>query len=200
MVPVDLFFLAVPFATAGGFGDDALRAAREAERPSPVRIFVDPSGRAIPQYQEGTLFRVTAVTPDIDEAITREGFLSGYARGVTKGQLSRLPLDAPLEERIIEYVIPEGGGKFPRNTNFVGLRADPGEAIRIAIGSGEDILNRGGYLRLDEILVYPDEVIDPVSIFKARGLRPKYPPLEGEFIFEGSIPPERIVNTMRFRP
>jgi hypothetical protein len=180
---------------------DASRAIRRADDVGPYKIYVDPKGRAVPQYEQGTLFRATAVTPEIDEAITREGFLSGYARGVTEGHLSRLPLDAPLEDRIVEYVVPEGGGKFPRNTNFVGLRAEPFEAIRIAMGSGEDILARpGSYLRLDEIRVYPGEVVDPVPIFRARGLKPKYPPLQGEFLFEGSIPPERIINTIRFRP
>jgi RHS repeat-associated protein len=181
--------------------DEVGDAAKGMKQSSPVRIFVDPNGRAIPQLEEGTLFRVTAVTPDIDEAITRQGFLTGQARGVTEGQLSRLASDAPLEDRIIEYVVPEGGGRFPRNTNFIGLRADPGEAIRIAQGSGRDILARpGAYLRLDEIRVYPWEVIDPVPIFKSRGLRPKHPPLQGELIFEGSISPNRIVNTIRFRP
>ncbi len=201
MLPVDAAAVVVPFATGAGAADDALRAARGAERSSPVRIFVDSKGRAVPQYEEGTLFRVTAVTPDIDEAITRDGFRTPYARGVTEGQLSTLPPDAPLEDRIIEYVVPEGGGKFPRNANVIGLRADPGEAIRIAEGSGAKTLAQpDAYFRLDEIRVFSGEVVDAAAIFRKRGLRPKHPPLEGEFIFDGSIPGERIINTIRFRP
>jgi hypothetical protein len=168
----------------------------------PIRYYAHPDYGLIPQYEEGTLFRaVTIADPNVDASITRMGHLSAQARGVTREPISKLPPDAPFNERVVEYVVPEGGGKFPRNTNLVGLREDPGEAIRIAQGSGaDDLLIPGSYIRLDEIRVYPDEVGDADAIFKAMGLKPKHPPLKGEFIHDGSIPPERIVNTIRLEP
>src|SRR5207253_2139363 len=77
-------------------GSDAVTSGKQI-------IYVDSRGVAIPA-QEGSVFRGTAVTPEIDASISQSGHLSGQARGVTQNSGAALPNDAPLMARIPQYV------------------------------------------------------------------------------------------------
>jgi hypothetical protein len=210
-LPFDVVAAALPGLPAPGAArladeaSDAARAARGAEDLSPVRIIVDEHGVAIPQYEAGSYWRAAMVTEEIDANITLKGWQSGYARGAKPEKVAdqtKLLPNAPLEERTIEFVGVEGAAGFPRDANVVGIHKDPFRAIEVALGTGNQSVGKPGwYMRLDELRILPGECVDDEALFARRGLSPKFPiPIKGEFTFDGSIPPGRVINTIRWQP
>ncbi len=173
-------------------------------RPEPVRIIVDEYGRAIPQYQNGSYWRANVVKKDIDEAISRDGFLSGYTRykrdGVKPEEAARskLPPNGPINDRVIEYAGVKGSGSFPRDANVVGVHNNPFRSFNVALGTGKETLREpGSYIRLDELWFVPGQLVDTEALFLQQGLESRYP-VNDEFGFDGSIPKYHIINTIRW--
>ncbi len=167
--------------------------------PQVERVFyVDPAGVAVPA-RPGSVFRGTAVTPSVDEAITREGFRTGMARGVVQGEGAALPRTASLEDRLVQYV---EGSPFPRDADFVGFKRVPHDALRTAAGTGRAVLrDPSAYMRLDEVDTAGLRTIDVEAMYRGLGRAPR-PPLDvsGEVVVEGSVPPIHIRKTNRWRP
>jgi RHS repeat-associated protein len=174
------------------YGEHGLQMNAEAPR----RVFyVDQKGVAIPA-QPGSVFRGTAVSPAIDEAISQSGFQSGRARGVPG---SALPPDAPLIDRVTQYV---EGSPFPRDTDFVGFKRYPHDALNTAVRTGRaQLRDPSAFVRLDEVDVSGLRTIDIEKVYSDLGRRPR-PPIDviGELVVEGNVPPSRIRRTYKVRP
>ena len=155
-------------------------------------IYVDPKGIAI-EAQEGSYFRGTAVTPEIDASMSSRGILSGRKRGVEGNAFQD---DAPMMARVLQYV---EGKPFPRDSNFVGLKRIPHDALDTAVKTGADTLSKpGAYARLDEINVRGLDVVDIDAFYNKLDISPR-PPLSvtGEIAVEGQIPASNIIRTHR---
>jgi RHS repeat-associated protein len=192
--------------TGGRYGEGRWRDPQTGYftgRPTPVQIVVDENGVAIPQYESGSYWRAAMVTEEIDATIGRRGWESGFERGViprSEADRTKLPPDAPFEERVIEYVGVEGARGFPRDSTIVGVHSDPFQSIEVALGTGAVRLEQPGwYMRLDELHLSPEGLLDVTDLFRRRGLRSKFS-TEFEYAHDKGIPWNRVLNTVRWKP
>jgi hypothetical protein len=160
-------------------------------------FFVDPKGTVI-EANRGSVFRANSVTPEIDASISNRGFLTGKTRGVSQERGSALPDDAPLTDRVVQFV---EGRPFPRDSNFVGFREIPHDALAIARRTGRNILRQpDASLRLDEVNLDGLRSIDAEAVFKQLGRPPRSPiDVVGEILVEGDVPASRIVRTIKLK-
>ena len=158
-------------------------------------IYVDSHSLAI-QGNKHSVYRANAVTPDIDESISKHGFLTGKARGVIQSEDGALPNNAPMQNRIIQYV---EGRPFPRDADFVGFKKVPHDALNTAIRTGRQTMKQdGASLRLDEVNINNLDPIDVEKIYRDLGRAPREPlDVVGEFVVEGSVPASNIVKTKK---
>ena len=159
-------------------------------------IYVDQKGLAI-EAQKGSVFRANAVTPEIDQSITENGFLSGKARGVVQTKGAALPSTSPIDDRVVQYV---EGSPFPRDADFVGFKQVPHDALNTAIRTGRQTLkDPNAFVRLDEVNVSDMNPIDVQELYSETLGRAPRAPLDvvGESVVEGSVPASKIVKTTR---
>jgi filamentous hemagglutinin len=159
-------------------------------------IFVDQKGLAI-EAQKGSVFRANAVTPEVDQSITKNGFLSGKERGVVQTKAAALPSTSPIDDRVVQYV---EGSPFPRDADFVGFKQVPHDALNTAIRTGRQTLkDPNALIRLDEVNVSDMKPIDVQELYsETLGRAPRAPlDIVGESVVEGSVPASKIVNTTR---
>ncbi|WCE32070.1 hemagglutinin repeat-containing protein [Vibrio sp. SCSIO 43137] len=159
-------------------------------------IYVDSHGLAI-EAQEGSVFRANAVTPEIDKSISENGFSTGKSRGVTQEVGAALPESSPLEDRVVQYV---EGSPFPRDTDFVGVKEIPHDALNTAIRTGRQTLKEdNAVIRIDELNINDMNPINVDKIYSETLNRQPRSPIDvaGESVVEGDIPADKIVNTTR---
>lgn len=159
-------------------------------------IYVDQNGLAI-EAQKGSVFRANVVTPEIDSSISGNGFLTGKSRGVVQNKGAALPLKDPIEERVVQYV---EGSPFPRDSNFVGFKKVPHDALNTAIRTGRQTLKQeGAILRLDEVSIKKTKLVNVEDLYsKKLGREPREPiDVKGEFVHDGDVSQEHIVKTSR---
>lgn len=173
-----------------------------------------------PSYSdcEKTFFRVATVPKKIDGLIVANGWESGWVRrqkevmalkgSVSPSDFDALPPEAPIEERIIEYVRVKGvPSKFPKNSTIVGVLADPIRTLSVGYHTGFDSGVQGNAMRMDEIEVgacarAPEckklTAYDSSKVFADKGLEPRYS-TEGEHAIDTLIPPACVVATYRIK-
>ncbi|MFM8899932.1 MAG: hypothetical protein ACKOF9_08290, partial [Burkholderiales bacterium] len=184
-------------AAAEGAAVDAAKSVQANITPNTGRsiVYVDSNGTAI-AAQRGSVFRANAVTPEIDASISKSGFLSGEARGVPANANPALGVEASMADRLVQYVEAK---PFPRDTNFVGFKRIPHDALGTAIRTGRSTLKEpGAFVRLDEVNVNGLKSVDVEKLYQAMNRTPVKPiDVVGEVVVEGSVPTSAIVQTHR---
>ncbi len=178
---------------------------RFAKRPESIKTF-EVDGFEIHQYKEDSFWRAVVIDDEVvDKSITKHGYQAGYERGVGKPpsnplepeDATKLAPDAPHQERVVEYIGIKGQKGFPRDANVVGVHSDPTISVGVAKGTGIGKVEKSGaYIRVDELDISREEVIDVEILFDTSKLEPKFP-VKYEFNWDGSIPANRIINTTR---
>lgn len=164
-------------------------------------------GEKFPVYSKAKIrfFRGATISQDIDKKITEDGWKSGYDRGI-RG--NALPPDAPLEDRIIEFVGVKPkygkGAPFPRDASVVGVLEDPFVTLKV-LWHTSWTNDPTKYVRIDELEIGPgakDEncanvkMMDATKVFESRGLTPRFS-TEGEWEVDREVPSNCIVATYR---
>jgi hypothetical protein len=146
---------------------------------------------------DGQRIAFSHVTPQTDAGINVNGFLSPKVRNVNPppGNPS-LPQWGALEDRVIQY----GTLPFPRDTNFVGFKQIPHDALSIAPKTAKSTImdNPITYLRLNEVNLSGMKTISVENIYNVTGYRPPSGiDYIGEHLIEGNVPLSAILKTYR---
>jgi hypothetical protein len=176
-------------------------------------------GIEFPSYSlcSKTYFRVATVLREVDEIITNKGWLSGSARGLSG---TGLPIEADINERIIEYVGIKGGYngvlKFPKNSTIIGVLEDPIRTLSVGYHTGWT-RDSDKYMRMDEIeigkcakkkICQKIKAHNTTNIFKDDEIKrkkaglsvrtPRYS-VAGEWAIQNKIPSDCVVATYRIK-
>lgn len=174
----------------------------------------------IPKRKKTSKWRARVVTPYRDQTIDDHGYLNGWDRngqnvpdqnksdfigqkGLVDYEFAdgRVVKVSGQKARALEYsYLDSKNTKSPLNGTIVGVHDDPEHILEVVKQAGAALLkDPNNYIRLDEIDVEGLDLISAEALYKEFDLsNPSYSP-KGEWMNDGSIGPQKIINTFKFK-
>jgi len=163
---------------------------------------------------EGSLYRAVALSDREYAHVTQAGLLAGALRGERSELRSALSDDAPIAERIAEYVNGVGSvfskqgtipddliaywPLWPRDSALIGLYKNPLHALTVGTATGLRKLICG-VAKVYLFRISPRRSLSVTAAIHSAGLRARYT-TAGEFVVERVVPPHLISRALALDP